>query len=53
MSDAIVTYLIERATTYLPQLLHVALQISSILRLAEVLWPLQFSSTKKVNFRIA
>ena len=31
MTYAIVTYCIERATTYLPQLLHVPLQISSIL----------------------
>ena len=36
MTHAIVTYRIERATTYLPQLLHVPLQISSILRLADV-----------------
>ena len=36
LTHAIVTYRIERATTYLPQLLHVPLQISSILRLADV-----------------
>ena len=34
---AMVIYHIERAITYLPQLLHVPLQISSILRLADVL----------------